>query len=591
MAEVLIDACVTRLRALLVEKNRTQNLIITVKGKWGIGKTYLWKNLLDEIPKTDRRKGKTAYVSLFGVTSLEDLKARITAASYLDTIGDTIKWSAKTSKWFKRLGGLGLSDIRGIPLSALNAIAYNTVKDTLICFDDLERIGEGLELGDFFGLITQLRDEKMCEVVVLLNSGQLDKNRDAFEAAQDKSIDVQLTLISAWQHAFSAVWSNSDGSLITETVRECVESLNITNIRINQRIARWLDWLTDSIEGYRPEVQDYVARSLVLLIWGYYDKENSPGYKYVRRPESDFHLAIQDELVNKGSASEDESRWFRILREYPYMPDHSIHAALAEIIESGVWDETELAEHLTSLEARYVREEERKHRAQAWDLYTESFNDNQNHFIERLYRTSSAALQFLEIREINSDVMMLRRLGAMQHADNLLDAFVDNMSDDEQHQRRIDEFKRERRFTMFDPSVQSRILPLLARKSAPASVNAVFSIGERVYTEQEKNYLCQLTEDQIYKHLKGLTGHDLYKATDTAIGLLSGDRAGGPPLKVACAILEALKRIANESAINKARMETVFRIDPNAISLSIQCSDDEIDEATAPSPDSPAASA
>src|SRR5437764_15454950 len=49
--------------------------VIAIRGKWGIGKTYAWKKILKEQKCRGKIKLKRySYVSLFGVSSLQDLK-------------------------------------------------------------------------------------------------------------------------------------------------------------------------------------------------------------------------------------------------------------------------------------------------------------------------------------------------------------------------------------------------------------------------------------------------------------------------------------------------------------------------------------
>jgi tRNA A37 threonylcarbamoyladenosine biosynthesis protein TsaE len=52
--------------------------VICVKGRWGVGKTYAWKRALQEAAAGGKMVLSTySYVSLFGVTTLEQLKYSI----------------------------------------------------------------------------------------------------------------------------------------------------------------------------------------------------------------------------------------------------------------------------------------------------------------------------------------------------------------------------------------------------------------------------------------------------------------------------------------------------------------------------------
>ncbi|MCM5704973.1 hypothetical protein [Larsenimonas salina] len=52
--------------------------VMAIKGEWGIGKTFSWKEFLKEACAKDKVKlGRYSYVSLFGVNSLDAFKYTI----------------------------------------------------------------------------------------------------------------------------------------------------------------------------------------------------------------------------------------------------------------------------------------------------------------------------------------------------------------------------------------------------------------------------------------------------------------------------------------------------------------------------------
>ena len=71
------------LQALDDRANRT----IALSGKWGTGKTHLWKQV--RIESSDPAIKLAASVSLFGVSSLNDLKMRV-AQTLLPSLKDDL---------------------------------------------------------------------------------------------------------------------------------------------------------------------------------------------------------------------------------------------------------------------------------------------------------------------------------------------------------------------------------------------------------------------------------------------------------------------------------------------------------------------
>ena len=72
------------------------------------------------------------------------------------------------------------------------AIAYETACDALVCFDDFERSGDSLKPKDMLGLITQPREERDCDVALILNYSQLDNDEEDFLKHSEKAIDLHV---------------------------------------------------------------------------------------------------------------------------------------------------------------------------------------------------------------------------------------------------------------------------------------------------------------------------------------------------------------------------------------------------------------
>jgi len=52
--------------------------VICVRGRWGVGKTYAWKKALKEVATNGKMAFSAySYVSLFGITTIEQLKYAI----------------------------------------------------------------------------------------------------------------------------------------------------------------------------------------------------------------------------------------------------------------------------------------------------------------------------------------------------------------------------------------------------------------------------------------------------------------------------------------------------------------------------------
>ncbi|MBK1990931.1 hypothetical protein A0J48_026050, partial [Sphaerospermopsis aphanizomenoides BCCUSP55] len=144
--------------------------VLAVKGKWGVGKTHLVRNVLDK-----HRKNDYLYASVFGISSIEHLQARIVGNYQRNLKTKPIK---KVFEFFNRNSGrlektrnlefpkldVGLSgSLRAIGGDLLMEILFNLNinSKSIICIDDLERKSQ-LPLKDIFGFVEYLVQDFKC---------------------------------------------------------------------------------------------------------------------------------------------------------------------------------------------------------------------------------------------------------------------------------------------------------------------------------------------------------------------------------------------------------------------------------------------
>ena len=97
-------------------------------------------------------------------------------------------------------------------------------RNKIVCLDDLERAGAGLNIKDVLGLASQLKDEKGCKVIILLNDekleesqkidfeNQLEKVADIifnFDPSPEEAITIALTTEGAFKELLSQNCKNS----------------------------------------------------------------------------------------------------------------------------------------------------------------------------------------------------------------------------------------------------------------------------------------------------------------------------------------------------------------------------------------------
>jgi hypothetical protein len=243
--------------------------VLCLRGKWGVGKTYSWNEFLKQAQRQKRVALKSySYVALFGLESLDQLKYAIFENSVgTDSVGvepslDTLR--TNTASVASRLGRKSWSVLQHLPkvkdfAAAVQSLSFLSVRNTIICIDDLERKGGHLPTKDVLGLISQLKDQRKCKVALILNADELEeRDQEEFEKYGEKVIDVSLEFEpSPSDSARIAITGTSAGHTLTSA--NCV-ALGIANIRIIKKIERLvLQIQSGRVRRARPEAGRAIA--------------------------------------------------------------------------------------------------------------------------------------------------------------------------------------------------------------------------------------------------------------------------------------------------------------------------------------------
>lgn len=160
------------------EKENNSSLLIT--GGWGSGKTYYIKK--DFLKKLEEEgiKIKIIYVSLFGITKIEEISKIILIKN---RIQNKWKWTKKKgAQWAKVCGEIISKNIFGwvnfdISLSSKsinNIMNASNFSDTLIIFDDFERTK--IDRTEITGYINNLSENNNAKTIVICDETKIKCN-------------------------------------------------------------------------------------------------------------------------------------------------------------------------------------------------------------------------------------------------------------------------------------------------------------------------------------------------------------------------------------------------------------------------------
>jgi len=360
--------------------------VLAIKGKWGTGKTYTWSKILKEAQiKKQLALCKYAYVSLFGINSLEALKIAIfeqTIDSDIINEGVSLKTlKSNTDGVAKILGRKSLSFLQGIPWIKnfgpfLYSASFLSITKTIICFDDFERKGNALSAKDILGLISILKESKGCKVVIIFNEDSFEDDAGSeYKTFREKVIDVELSFLPTPSECSSLIFNESNE--IEKKLKECSEKLLITNIRILKKIKKLCLEVCKSLASYEKEVRDQACHTLTLYTWCYYSGEKqTPDYKYIKNLG---YLLLG--LDDKKELSEKEKSWNSLLRNYGYTNTDEFDLVLGSVVENGYVVESKLKEEANKFNLRIIAEKGANAFHDAWRLYHDTFDNNEEELV------------------------------------------------------------------------------------------------------------------------------------------------------------------------------------------------------------------
>ena len=353
-------------------KNKV-NYGIMLTGKWGSGKTYFWKNVLEK--KVYEKDFSVIYVSVNGLASTEALSRKIfmemakckskgvlsqKSADLIETITDIANPIMKSIGTAVETAGnaIGLtSDLLHLEIKTENILDIMDLSSYVICVDDIERYEGKIE--ELMGFCNNLLEHRKAHLVFIANEEKID---DSFRTIKEKLIG-------------KTVQCNLDSRTIIENL---LEQASEKNHEATDFMKKHLDVILDVMQ--RSGEQNY--RPVKVLIGDFQDvygkfeglphsaEELETAWKSLLK----FMMAAGFEILAKGITSEDimelkdpshaglkdlvaavgnknsggPSYFFSFKRKYysGYPLEREFFPSVISLITEGVFDKEELKKEL-----------------------------------------------------------------------------------------------------------------------------------------------------------------------------------------------------------------------------------------------------
>ena len=529
--------------------------VLCLRGKWGVGKTYSWNEFLKQAQRQKRVALKSySYVSLFGLESLDQLKYAIFENSVgTDSVGvepslDTLR--TNTASVASRLGRKSWSVLQHLPkvkdfAAAVQSLSFLSVRNTIICIDDLERKGGHLPTKDVLGLISQLKDQRKCKVALILNADELEeRDQEEFEKYGEKVIDVSLEFEpSPSDSARIAITGTSAGHTLTSA--NCV-ALGIANIRIIKKIERLVLQIQSLLAEFDEHVLKQAAQSLALLGWAVHSG-NTALLEFVmkKRGKSWYGSTREEDLTN------DEKTWDALLDEFGFRSMDEFDLVLLSGIKSGFYDEERLKRAGAELDKRVKALAGENSLEAAWRLYHDSFDDNRDRVLKAIADAFVEQVQFVTPVNLDGTVRFFKDLGEADAAQEAIDYYMSERKEDKEFFdlagspfQILDEDVRKAFAAKFDSFKDER---------NPGEV-PIRIAKEHGWGREDITLLSSLSVDDFCKLFKSERGTDLTRVIQASLQFGRLHNADQQLQQIAARAEEALTRIGREFDINRRRV-------------------------------------
>lgn len=257
---------------------------ILIDGEWGSGKTFFVKEvLMPQISKNITDK-KVHYVSLYGVSTSEEIIKKI-YFSYVEEIIDR-KIGKEKRRLLKKgvsIGGnivsMALKKNQINPDDLLELLDYSNIKKAIFIFDDLERCG--LSIIQTLGILNDLIENNGVKIIIIANQKEIGKVSDSsnlphkYMVALDERIEFEDEKIKL-----------DDKKVSKEILSKRIQTL-FSEDALYMRTKEKLIGLTIY---YHPKFENVY----VSVVEKYYPKSGDEGKEKVRK----YLMANKQKVVN-----------------------------------------------------------------------------------------------------------------------------------------------------------------------------------------------------------------------------------------------------------------------------------------------------
>lgn len=536
--------------------------VLAVSGGWGVGKTFAIKSIIAKYQGTKSLK-KYAYVSAFGSPSLASIKSTLVTtqralpfkADLIETKRDKINSRFNAREWINQFREINTFGFKHIVVAAEMVLA-SMAREMLIVIDDIERLSKAIPMRDLMGLVSELKEQNQCKIILILNDDKLNDNRTEFEEYREKVIDQNLNFTLEPSEAASLGLSND--TPLRDLAIDSITKLDISNIRIIKKIEKALKMLFPVVEKRSKLLHNQLAISVCVFAAALYERgrgfatpEEILKYNRFSRIGKITSEATQNdpepvwvgllERVNFTSA-DDFDRGIYIAMEHGYIPDSTIEAAVMNL---------DAAAHKQRLDEIFTA---------AWDLFHNRLDVSVDQLTDALLSAVREGAIVISTLNMNATAHLLRDLGRNDEANAAIDEWI---IQNRQNPSAFDLHHAEIFGEIDDPYLRDKCTSefKINRQLLPLQQVIDLLVENKRWDDAIPATLAAATRDDLINLIKDNQGKSLNLVV-TAISQVRGEDDENEAIKRT--LREALISIAKESPVNRLRVKR-WGIDLDAI--------------------------
>lgn len=342
------------------------NKVVALSGKWGTGKSHLWREVKEA--SGDEKVRGALYVSLFGLSSIDQMKKKLIEMVIPGVESNPGMWeSAKqaVSSGVKVLEGFhkGFGALNDLSLIFAPAMLRNKV----IVLDDIERKHDKLNVEEVMGFIDEFTQQHGARIILILNSDQLS-DKGMWDTLREKVIDQEVRLDTTPAEAFG-IATKIVPTPYADRIKKTTQSCGVTNIRIIGKVIKAVNRILGKREDLSDEVLSRVVPSTVLLAATHYKGlDNGPDFEFILK------IANPDNWGDYGKKAEEldeagkqRAKWRLLLQEIGVNGCDEYENIVVDFLKSGLFDTADVAKVID----RYASEADVMHAMTLAKLFQE----------------------------------------------------------------------------------------------------------------------------------------------------------------------------------------------------------------------------